>query len=150
MDEIPDGVYEDMTYTTTNVPLDRIPFYEVDLTKLTGWVPDEDDTSFAADYTGDKVISNKWEAGQHDEIPGGGDKSPCQSVSPGPNCVSNQRLIDSTEGTYTRGVFYSAATSGNTNVQSTIYIGNDGWVDRKINNEPTSTTSIIIQVVTIP
>jgi len=148
MDEIPDGVYEGTTYGTTNIPLDRIPFYEVDLTKLTGWIPDEDDSSFAAPYTGDGVTSNKWRPGQHDLIPTGGDKSPCQSVTPGPNCVSNQRLIDSTEGTYTRGVFYSADIIGPTTVQSKIYIGNDGWVDREVNDELTSTASIDITVVT--
>jgi len=146
MDEIPDGVYEGTTYTTTNVPLDRIPFYEVDLTKLTGWIPDEDDSSFAAPYTGDGVTNNKWRPGQHDLIPNGGDKSPCQTFSP--TCVSNQRLIDATEGTYTRGVFYSAGINGPTNVQSQIYIGNDGWVDREVNSELTSTTSIDINVVT--
>jgi len=148
MDEIPNGVYEDTTYTTTNIPLDRIPFYEVDLTKLTGWVPDENDTAFDVvnSYTGDEVVLNKWEAGQHDDIPGGADKSPCQTFTN--TCISNQRLIDSTEGTYTRGVFYSSGTNGPTNAKSQIFIGNDGWVDRKINDELTNTASMVINVVT--
>ncbi|WP_020161614.1 prepilin-type N-terminal cleavage/methylation domain-containing protein [Cycloclasticus pugetii] len=148
MDETPDGAYEGTTYTATNIPLDRIPFYEVDLTKLTGWTPDEDNYDFTATYTGDGVVSNQWEAGLHDPIPNGAG-TPCQAsnISAGPNCISNQELIDGDEGTYSRGLFYArSATSPTTTVRSQIFTGNDGWVDRDVSGEPISTSSIEITV----
>ncbi len=148
MDEIPDGGYEGTTYTTTNIPLDRIPFYEVDLTKLVGWAPDEDNLTFTATYTGNHVNSGPgdWNAGLHDPILSGAG-TPCQGATVGANCVSNQELIDGSEGTYSRGLFYADISSPTTMVRSQILTGNDGWLDRDVNSETLNTTSISITVV---
>lgn len=148
MDEVPNGAYEGTTYTATNIPLDRIPFYEVDLTKLSGWTPDEDNLTFTAVYTGDGVVSNQWGRGLHDEIPGGAG-TPCLAAnttgSPR-HCVSNQELVDGDEGTFSRGRFYASGTATPTTVRSQIFTGNDGWVDREVGGEPLNTTSIDITV----
>jgi len=147
MDEIPDGGYEGTTYTATNIPLDRIPFYEVDLTKLVGWAADEDNLTFTATYTGDHVNSGPgdWNSGLHDPIPNGAG-TPCQGTTVGANCVSNQELIDGSEGTYSRGLFYADISSPTTVVRSQILTGNDGWLDRDVNSETLNTTSISITV----
>ena len=147
MDEIPDGVYEGATYTATNVPIDRIPFFDVDLARLAGWTPDEDNQTFTATYTGNGVVLNDWAPGQHDDIPNGtGQACKSSNISAGPNCVSNQRLTDGDEDSYSRGLFYSYATPSTTVVRSQIFDGSNGWVDREVNTETLNTTSISIIV----
>jgi len=138
----------------TDVPLNRIPFYEVDLTKLAGWAPDQnntpliddDDSAFTADdyYTGNGVELNAWAPGLHDSAT----EAPCAvATSNSINCVSNQRLIDKEEGTYSRGLFHANTIgSSTTDVQSQIFEGTNGWVDRNVNDEKVSTTIIPITV----
>jgi len=126
MDYPPNGVYESATYTATNVPLDRISFYEVNMTQLAGWVPDNDDLTFGADYTN-----------QHDST------DVCSSTSV--NCVNNEELVDG--GNYKRGEFIANVnTPTTTEVSSRIYTSNDGVVDRAINSETTIDVSIDITV----
>jgi len=151
MDEVPDGVYEGITYSTTNVPLDRLPFFEVNLTQLVGWAPDEDQESFSATYPGfpttytgtqGDTASNVYS--RHDPFPGGSDKvTPCQSHI-GANCVSNQVLINGKEEAYSRGVFYSKSPSSLTTVESQIFTGSNGWVDVEAHIEDLTTTTIPI------
>lgn len=133
MDYPPDGVFNNPTsstnYTATNVPLDRIPFYEVNLTELVGWVPDEDDPDFTAvtEYT------NNGSPG-HDGGPSstGSRKTTyanaCSSASD--NCVSNQELPENGS-QYSRGRFWEHDSPGwNTTVYSRVYTRNAGIVDR--------------------
>jgi len=155
MDEIPDGIYEGVTYSTTNVPLDRIPFFEVNLTKLVGWAPDEDQGSFSTaypsfptTYTGTQGDTASNVYSRHDPFPGGADKvTPCQSYLTNKNCVSNQVLINGKEDSYSRGVFYpKAPLTSLTTVESQIFTGNNGWVDIEANDESLTTTTIPIRI----
>jgi len=144
MDEIPDGAYEGTTYTPTNIPLDRIPFFEVNLALLAGWSPDEG-VSAAASYAGDHLLTSggtrQWDIGQHDDV---GDD--CSGVAF--NCVSNEALIDGSEDTYSRGLFNeNEGLTQTSTVEAQLYTRSDGWVDRQINNETVNTTSIAIEVV---
>jgi len=152
MDEVPDGVYEGTTYSTTNVPMDRIPFYEVSLTKLVGWAPDEDQESFSTTYagfpttyTGTQGDTATNEYSRHDPFPSGPDPTPCQSYDFA-NCVSNQVEILDREDEYSRGVFYSKTAGSLTTVESQIFTGSNGWVDVEAHVESLTTTTIPIRV----
>lgn len=144
MDEVPDGAYEGATFTTTNIPLDRIPFYEVDLTKLAGWSPDEG-ISLAPLYAGSELLSSggdrRWDPGQHDDI-----GSDCSVAD---NCVTNEELIDGDESTYSRGLFNANETlaPNSTTVESQLFKRSDGWVDRAISGDLVSITTLPIGVV---
>jgi len=136
LDSPPSGIYLNQTttnYTEANVPLDRIPFYEVNVTKLSGWIPDENDSgSFPTPYTN-----------QHDAIPSGGGpggKDPCQVTG---NCVSNQELVDKTEAIYSRGLFHNRLV-GTTTVASRIYTSDDGIANKTINSNTSIDSSIAI------
>ena len=136
LDSPPSGIYINQTstnYTAANVPLDRIPFYEVNVTKLSGWVPDEDNvSSFSPPYTA-----------LHDGIPNGANKDACQGESH--NCVSNQELVDKTETVYSRGLFYNNNNTTDTNVTSRIYTSDDGIANKSINSNTSSDSSVTIE-----
>lgn len=135
MDYPPDGVYESATYTATNVPLDRILFYEINVSQLAAWVPDEDDTTFDDDYT-DNHDSDTDTPTASNNI--------CKLSSR--NCITNQELVDG--GEYSRGDFRSSLTLDSlTTVEIKMYTANDGIVDRRINSTTSSTnynTSITV------
>ncbi|MGR9100701.1 MAG: hypothetical protein ACU826_09055, partial [Gammaproteobacteria bacterium] len=124
-----------LTYTATNVPLKRVPFYTVNVTKLAGWIPDGDsnnthsvtdadpgDTDFTrgatlTDYAealvnlappGDSVPATHPSNGIHDpvKVTGGVVDSECRSTTLR-NCVKDELINDKTEGDYTRGNFYA-------------------------------------------
>jgi len=127
MDYPPVGIYEDTTYTATNVPLDRILFYEINLSQLAAWIPDEEDTVFDSDYT------DNHDSGSTDTPTSS--NSICTPSSR--NCVTNQELVDG--GEYSRGDFRSSIPLDSlTTVETKIYTSNDGIVDRRINFDPDS------------
>jgi len=142
LDSPPNGIYLNSTttnYTAADVPLDRIPFYEVNMTRLAGWIPDEDETSFPIPYSQNESVTGSG----HDEIPNGANKDACQSAG-STNCVSNQELVDKTEAVYSRGLFYKNQTTTDTIVTSRIYTSDDGVVDKSINSNTSIDTSVTI------
>jgi len=142
LDNPPSGIYLNSTttnYTAADVPLDRIPFYEVNMTRLAGWLPDEDETSFPIPYSQNESVTGSG----HDEIPNGANKDACQSAG-STNCVSNQELVDKTEAVYSRGLFYKNQTATDTMVTSRIYTSDDGVVDKSINSNTSIDTSVTI------
>lgn len=149
LDYPPSGIYTtqvingtSVTYSATNVPLDRIPFFEVNLTELAGWVPDvrrytdngaEGDIAFITTYTA-----------QHD---------PSSSA---PNCnsptinnrhnVNNDELKTGCETKLVRGRFNPPIVGAST-VETRIYTNTDGVVNRTINsNNPIADSSVSVTV----
>jgi len=121
LDFPPEGIYtkienQSTLYTAENVPLDRIPFYEVNMTELAGWVPDADQTVFGE-------INSSYTK-EHDS-------DDCSSLNGGNarNCISNEELADA--GAYDRGSFNAdTITALTTTIKSRIFTGTDGVVDR--------------------
>lgn len=133
LDYPPTGIYTQIVgqttfYTPATVPLDRIPFYEVNLTRLAGWIPDKNvgnngattgDTSFVVHYTS-----------QHDTI----------SNSPGcassnittRNYVTNDIIKNGCEQVYSRGEFDPNVVA-TTTVTTRIFTNSDGVIDRNVN-----------------
>jgi len=129
LDFPPGGIYYRPTstnYTATNVPLDRIPFYEVNLTNLVGWIPDEDDDSFI-EYT------TEHDDGPSD-TPSTSNANACNSASSSPssdNCVSNQNVSEFNDETHSRGrITVHESPLWNTTITSRVYTRNSGIVDR--------------------
>lgn len=133
-----------------NVPLDRIPFYEVNVTGLAGFVPDEDQVTFTTTYP------YTTPAQAHDySLQGNNVVQPCQAYdgSPGTgelhadrNCISNQDLTNKTYGDYERGEFY-AYQPVTSDVISRIYNNSDGVVDTTVNfNTTVQTVDSSVQV----
>lgn len=115
MDFPPNGIYtkiENQTtlYTAATVPLDRIPFYEVNMTELAGWVPNPGNTSstFVAPYTDQHTDSN------------------CSTTL---NCVTDEVLDDA--GDYSRGEFNAKKIETKT-IKSTIFTSSDGVINRNV------------------
>jgi len=113
MDFPPNGIYtkiENQTtlYTAATVPLDRIPFYEVNMTELAGWVPnpDNDSSTFANPYTGEHTDAD------------------CSNTV---NCITDEILNDA--GAYSRGEFNAKKIETRT-VKSKIFTSSDGVIDR--------------------
>jgi len=132
MDYPPNGIYEGegegTNYTATNVPLDRIPFYEVNMTELAGWYPDDDNpTQTGTYYTNDH------------------DNSDDCSLSSSANCVTNEELVDTG---YSRGEF-NANLNLPTTISSVIFTSNDGIVNQQV-TETTSISNILGVTVTTP
>ncbi|NQZ52871.1 MAG: prepilin-type N-terminal cleavage/methylation domain-containing protein [Piscirickettsiaceae bacterium] len=143
MDYPPSGIYDDCSpCTAATVPLDRIPFYEVNLTQLVGWTPDRNNTTlFTSDFAHYDYVS------QHDNV----GNSPGCNPATAPNTrtyITNDTLENGCELSHSRGEFFPRvadvdATSPTT-VQTIIYTSNDGIVDQIINIEPTITSTIDI------
>jgi len=133
------GSYEGTTYTATNIPLERIPFFELNLTKLAGWTPDVNlgrsgstttgDTSFDSDYTDD-----------HDALNNSCNTSSVSSRS----FVTNEELVNKCENDFNRGYFDAKSGDGTVNTKAGIFTGNNGLVDRGINTETIAITSMDI------
>lgn len=139
MDYPPEGVFNNPTttnYTAANVPLDRIPFFEINMTGLVGWAPDEDNSSLSTatvPYTE-----------EHDEaLQGNNVIDPCQVST---NCISNQQLINKTFGEYERGVFYPKVAAASVSTEARIYRSTDGVVDANVNSNTSIDSSVDIQV----
>mgnify|MGYP002700259194 CR=1 FL=1 len=139
LDIPPEGIFEGVdgdnrVEKAANVPLDRIPFYEVNVTNLSGWIPDEDNTSFITPPYTDN----------HDPLVIRGSRidPACDGISR--HCVANQELTSDTfDNDYERGEFYSHDSSTVT-VESRIYTSNDGLVDKSINSNTSVDSSIEI------
>lgn len=139
------GEGEDETYTTANIPLERVPFFELDLTLLAGWVPDVNvgetgsknpngDLVFDTDYTDD-----------HDTI----DNSCNPQVPPNRTYVSNELLNNACEDQYSRGLVKTASIADSDSVKTAIFTGNNGLVDTRV-NITTETIAISSLDVTVP
>ena len=128
-------------YTATNVPLERIPFYETNVTSLVGWIPDEDQVAF-------DVATNYTE--EHDPaLQGGSVRDACKSSNvsnSSGNCVSNQQLTNKSFGDFERGEFHPYVVQTDT-VTARVYTGNDGLTDVTVNSESTIDASVSITVV---
>ncbi len=108
LDLPPDDIYESSTFDTSDVHLDRIPFYEENVTMLAGWIPDANNSSFISDY----VI-------QHD--------APADAT-PSTNWVTNETLIDPP--VYSRGLFFANVLADpGTTVKARLKNGNPGQVN---------------------
>jgi len=124
MDFPPLGIYtkidnQTTLYTAATVPLDRIPFYEVNMTELAGWVPNPSHSTFASTYTS-----------QHTD-------SACSSTE---NCVTDELLNNA--GAYSRGEF-NAKDAASVTVKSNIFTSSDGVIDRDITPENDVTESSV-------
>lgn len=132
LDFPPGGVYNNPTtstnYTADNVPLDRIPFYEVNLTNLVGWNPDENDDVEFGEYT------EEHDKGPSD-TPSTSKSDACDSASSSlssDNCVSNQNIAATTViGGHSRGrLWVYESPNWDTTVTARVYTRNSGIVDR--------------------
>jgi len=163
LDPLPSNIYNQTTldgggnpiyYSATNVPRDRIPFTELNVTLLAGWAPDETDLSFeptSNDYTFDET--SKTDPGGHDKYPGSGTYEPtaandrCVNSGYGGasdltrNCVTNQTLVS--DGTYSRGTV-KARYTGVQKITAGINISNNGQANviRTVTNGVDETTTI--------
>jgi len=154
MDYPPTGVFTQITgqttyYDASTVPLDRVPFYEVNLTQLAGWVPDVwDDTN--DDATGDLTFDSDY-TDNHDKM-----TSLCNPENPSPttrNYVTNEEFFDDPGGglfttcnNASRGEFHPITTTSAETISSRIYTGSDGIVDRNISSNTTVDISLDLQV----
>jgi prepilin-type N-terminal cleavage/methylation domain-containing protein len=154
MDYPPNGIYTQITgqttyYDASTVPLDRVPFYEVNLTQLAGWIPDVNVLKNGAN-TGDIAFTNDY-PDQHDDM----DNSSCVNTSNasfGRNYVTNEDFFYQGGGTTTtcnnasRGEFYPISTTSAETISSEIYTGSDGIVDRNITGNTTKDISLNLKV----
>jgi len=149
MDYPPSGIYTTevispsttITYSVTNVPLDRVPFYEVNLTQLAGWTPD---VSLLRDSgtAGDQIFYTTTSyTDAHDDMEDKG--PPCDNTDTvsGRNYITNEEFFHATNGgspvittcnDASRGMFYPLI-SNSTTVSSKIFTNSDGIVDQNIN-----------------
>ena len=153
MDYPPTGVFTQITgqttfYDTSTVPLDRVPFYEVNLTQLAGWIPDVNILKNGTN-TGDVAFTSDYPA-QHDDM-----ESSCtntSTASAGRNYVTNEDFFYQGGGTTitcnnaSRGKFYPISTTTAETIASEIYTGSDGIIDRNINNNTTVDISLDLKV----
>lgn len=133
MDYPPTGVFSKITNQTTfysagTVPLDRIPFFEVNMTELAGWIPDRDNTAFTT-YTSD-----------HDNISNSPSCNP--AAAPSRSYVTNDAIESGCETNYSRGEFFPKV-AGTTTVTTRIFTNSDGVIDRNINSGNTAVDSSI-------
>jgi prepilin-type N-terminal cleavage/methylation domain-containing protein len=153
MDYPPTGVFTQITgqttfYDASTVPLDRVPFYEVNLTQLAGWIPDVNILKNGTN-TGDVAFTSDYPA-QHDDM-----ESSCtntSTASAGRNYVTNEDFFYQGGGTTitcnnaSRGKFYPISTTTAETIASEIYTGSDGIIDRNINNNTTVDISLDLKV----
>jgi len=170
LDPLPDNIYNQTTvdgsgnpmfYTATNVPRDRLPFTELNVTLLAGWTPDETnedfDDSTPVDYTFDETDKN---------APGGHDNHPGSDYAPTTNndrcvnsgyggvsdltrdCVTNQTLVS--DGAYSRGVLKHTygGSPYHLEISARMHSSNDG--NANTNNENDSLTQTSTLRMTFP
>jgi type IV pilus modification protein PilV len=151
MDVPPNDIYQGGDYTPTGasaVPLDRAPFFEVNVTQLAGWIPDIDLGANGAN-TGDQSFIVTDYTLNHDDMdndgnPTDGVSTNCAQTdtpSAGRNYVTNEAFYKPGGGTTvtclnaSRGDFYpivTATASTPPDTASRMYTSNDGIVDQKI------------------
>jgi len=149
LDYPPDGIYTTqiisgttITYTATNIPLDRISFVETDRSTSAGWVPDKNFGNSGATTIGDITFDLDY-TDNHDDV----DNSCNSSNVTGRHFVTNDALETDCETDFSRGVFHPLGSAGSTStIASEIFSGNDGIVDRKINSVTTVGISIELSI----
>jgi len=125
------GSYEGSTYTATNIPLERIPFYEFNFTQLVGWAPDVNLNYDGSTAVGDRSVGTDY-VDNHDDMNGNAcatDSAPTSRAS-----ITNEELTAKCETIYTRGDL--SPINGVTiteSVKTVIFTGNNGPVDRATN-----------------
>lgn len=152
MDYPPSGIFTKITnqttyYSAADVPLDRVPFYEVNLTQLAGWIPDVN-VGKSGSNLGDQSFSDYTE--QHDDM----DNSSCQQTDnpdSSRNYVTNEEFFYSGGTTTTcnnasRGDFHPITTTSVETITSEIFTNSDGIVDRNINSNTTIDVSLDLEV----
>jgi len=161
MDYPPSGIYTTevispsttITYSAVNVPLDRVPFYEVNLTQLAGWIPDiQDNNNVNANNDGDLGFDSDY-TDNHDEMDADCVSENINTPPTTRNYVTNEEFFGiQGAGTFvtcnnaSRGVFYPISTTAQKIIESRIFTGSDGIVDRKINNNATIDISLDLEV----
>jgi len=154
MDYPPTGVFSQITgqttyYDASTVPLDRVPFYEVNLTQLAGWIPDVNVDKNGAD-TGDQTFDTDY-TDNHDDM----DNSSCQQTdnpASGRNYITNEEFfykpagITTTCNNASRGEFHPVATTSVETISSEIFTNSDGIVDRNINANTTVDVSLDLKI----
>lgn len=154
MDYPPDGIFtriigQTTYYDSSTVPLDRVPFYEVNLTQLAGWVPDVVEVVNTTNNDGDLTFTQPYPE-QHDTM----DNSCTQPVTPPTdrNYVTNEAFYEGSGGVYTtchnasRGRFNPVVSTPSKTITSQVYTGSDGIVDRSITGNTTVDVSLDIEV----
>lgn len=141
MDPVAEGIYNDCgdgidNCDNQNVPLDRISFFEVNVTNLAGWMPDRDQDN--TDYSIEADAEGYTE--DHDVIKSNDCSS--QAGTPDRPYITNDELVNGCETEFSRGLFYPNGDVSLPPVQSVIHTSNDGLVDRNTNDEPTIFTEI--------
>lgn len=151
MDYPPLGIYSDCASCAAAtlpdvkedvVPLDRVPFTEVNLTQLAGWNPDRNDTVFPDDYS----LNPDNAAGGHDDVAG---QPGCNPASPpARNYVTNDAIENGCETNLSRGMFYPIVSTAllvppSQTVETRIYTSNDGIVNKKVNPSASTATATI-------
>jgi len=154
MDYPPNGIYTQITgqttyYSAANVPLDRVPFYEVNLTQLAGWIPDVWDDN-ANNSDGDLTFDSDY-TDNHDKMDASCD--PENSAPTTRNYVTNEEFFDDPGGglfttcnNASRGKFYPIAITTAETITSEIYTGSDGIIDRNISGNTTVDISLDLTV----
>jgi len=151
-----DGIGNPIYYTATNVPRDRLPFTELNVTLLAGWTPDETNETFddetPVDYTFDETDKN---------FPGGHDKHPGNEYLPTTNndrcvnsgyggasdlprdCVTNQELVS--DGAYSRGILKHkfGVAPYYIDISARMHSSNDGNADTTKENDSLTQTSTL-------
>lgn len=146
MDYPPTGIYTQITgqstfYDTSTVPLDRIPFYEVNMTELAGWIPDVN-VGNSGSTTGDTVFDSDY-TDNHDDV----NNSCVDDNVSGRNFVSNNAIENGCEDQISRGVFTPLVSTPSTTVESRMFTNSDGVIDRNINiGNDTVTDGIVLEV----
>jgi len=154
MDYPPSGIFTKITnqstyYSASNVPLDRVPFYEVNLTQLAGWVPDVWNNNDST-VSGDVVFDDDY-TDNHDTMDGA--CIPIHSASGySRNYITNEQFHEEGTGVLetchnaSRGEFHPISPTSAEEVTSRIYTSSDGIVDRNITGNTTVDISLDLQV----
>lgn len=133
------GSYEGTKYTATNIPLERLPFFEFNLTQLTGWAPDINLGRSGSAVVGDTALDADYTI-KHDAIT----KPSCNpSTAPARSFVTNEELNSDCQDAYSRG-FLDTKASDSINLKTVVFTGNNGLVDRAINTESIAISSLDI------
>lgn len=160
MDVPPNDIYQSGAYTPSGVsavPLDRVPFYEVNTTQLAGWITDEQLGATGTTTTGDIAFDTDY-TDNHDDMDNDGNpvnlvSSNCsQDDTPsGRNYTTNEAFYESGGGTTvtcinaSRGDFYPLVTTAasGTPVTSRVFTSNEGIIDQKVDSAASAVDSSI-------
>lgn len=149
LDFPPEGIYESGLYDETDVPLDRVPFFENNFTEVAGWIPDVNVGQDGAG-TGDQTFDANY-TDNHDDMDGADCVNDDDPVT-GRNYVTNEDFFYASGGSTTdcsliasRGMVYPFVSASQA-VNTIMFTGNDGIVDFNVTNASTATDTIIMEI----